>query len=262
MSAHQAHATLSLVRLLDEDKSLASVLDRADLAAARRYAVVECIELGRGPYGPGELVEAEGLLGLLVLDGLLVRQVAVAGRPCGELLGPRSIVRPWDDFGRHAPLPFEVRWRVVQDARLAVLDRRFLATIVRWPALIQVLIDRTFERAHMLASNVAIHNLQHVELRLLVLLWHLADRFGKVTSEGVHLPLPLAHADLAELVGAARPSVSTALKELAAKGEVWRHEADRTWMLSLAPPQELRDMRRQHRLGAEEPVQDTAPSDD
>lgn len=246
--------TSTLVRLLDEDRGLASVLSRDDLATARRYAVAECFDLQRGPYRPGELVEGEGLLGLLVLDGLLVRQVIVAERRCGELVGPRSILRPWDDFGRNAPLPFEVKWRVVQDARVAVLDRRFLATIVRWPVLIEAVIARMLERAHTLAFSVAIHNLQHVELRLLVLFWDLADRFGKVTPEGVHVPVPLAHSDLGELVGAARPSVSTALKELAAKGQVWRNEAERTWMLSMEPPEELRDMRRQQHLAAQEPL--------
>ncbi len=243
-----------MVRLLDQDRGLASVLRPDDLATARRYAVAESLHLERGPYRPGTLFDPEGLIGLLVLEGLLVRQVIVAERRCGELVGPRSILRPWDDFGRNAPLPFEVKWRVVQEARVAVLDRRFLATIVRWPALLEAVIERMVERAHTLAFNVAIHNLQHVELRLLVLFWHMADRFGKVTPDGIHVPVPLGHADLAELVGAARPSVSTALKELAARGQVWRSETGRTWMLSMEPPEELRDMRRKQQLAAAEPL--------
>jgi CRP/FNR family transcriptional regulator, cyclic AMP receptor protein len=242
------------VRLLDEDRSLAAALSPDELDVARRFAVAECIEVERGSHRPSEIINGEGLLGLLVLDGLLVRQVLVAERRCGELVGPRAILRPWDDFGRTAPLPFEIKWRVLEPVRLAVLDRRFLATIVRWPALIEAVMERNLERAHTLAFNVAIHTLQHVELRLLVLFWQLADRFGRVTPEGIHVPLPLAHADLAELVGAARPSVSTALKNLGAKGQVWRRDGERTWMLSTEPPEELRDMRRQQELEAAEPV--------
>lgn len=210
---------------------------------ARRYAVARVVEIPRGVYTPADMFEGNGLLGLLVIDGLLIRQVAVAERSCGELVGPGAVLRPWDDFGRTAPLPFEVSWRVLQTTRVASLDRRFLATIVRWPALIESFVERATERAHTLAFNVAVHCLQHVDLRLLVLLWHFADRFGRVTSSGTLVPLPLSHADLAELVGAARPSVSAALRDLAEQGQV-RRNSDRTWLLSREPPQALQDMRR------------------
>jgi CRP/FNR family transcriptional regulator, cyclic AMP receptor protein len=89
---------------------------------------------------------------------------------------------------------------------------------------------------------VAVHCMRQVRHRLVMLFWHYADRFGKVTADGIHVPLALAQADLAELVGAARPSVSVALRELADAGEVWRLR-DRTWMLSHHPPTELRDAR-------------------
>ena len=237
-----SRCTLTKVRPLSEDRSLAAVLEGEDQVLACRYAVADCLELERGVHLPSELVDGAGLLGLLVLDGLMVRQVVVADRRCGELVGPRAILRPWDDFGQTAPMPFEVEWRVVEDMRLALLDRRFLATIVRWPRLIEAVVERTVERAQTLAFEVAIHCLQHVDLRLHVLFWHLADRYGKVTPQGIHLPLRLSHQDLAELVGAARPSVSTALKRLAERGQVWRRD-DRTWMLAPDPPAELRDMR-------------------
>jgi len=236
------HPQAERVRLLDLDPSLASGLTEEELAGARRYAVVEAITLARGVYDPRELFRGDGLLGLLVLDGLLIRQVAVGDRQCGELVGPGAVLRPWDDFGRVAPLPFEVSWRVIRQIRLAQLDRRFLATIIHWPALIETFTARAAERAHTLAFNVAIHCLRHVHLRLLALLWHLADRFGRVTSEGTHVPLPLSHSDLAELVGAQRPSVSVALKRLEKAGQV-RRAADNGWLLSHEPPSELRDMR-------------------
>ena len=57
-------------------------------------------------------------------------------------------------------------------------------------------------------------------MRLLLLLWHLAARWGKVEPGGVRLPLPLTHLLLGRLVGAERPSVSHALKRLAAAGLV------------------------------------------
>lgn len=243
MASTHTQEDVGLVRVLDADRSLAAVLSQDELAVARRYAVADVVEVPRGRHDPTTLFDGEGLLGLLVVKGLMIRQVAVADRHCGELVGPGAVLRPWDDFGTTAPLPFEVNWRVIQDTQLARLDRRFLATIVHWPALTEAFTGRALERAHTLAFNVAVHCLRHVHLRLLVLLWHFADRFGKVTPEGTHVPLPLSHAALAELVGAARPSVSVALKHLAEEDLVWRHPGDGTWMLSREPPGELRDMR-------------------
>jgi len=250
------------VHLMDADRSLGLGLSDEELAMARRFAVADAVGLGRGKYDPCGLFDGKDLLGLLVLEGLLVRQVAVGDRHCGELVGPGSVLRPWDDFGQVAPLPFEVSWRVIQPIRLAKLDRRFLATIVHWPALVETFTARATERAHTLAFNVAIHCLRHVHLRLLALLWHLADRYGRVTPDGTHVPLPLSHADLAELVGAQRPSVSVALKRLADAGLVTRGP-DNTWMLSHEPPSELRDMRTRKtaRLDATE-VTDVAGSEE
>ncbi len=229
------------VRILDEDPGLGAELSREHFAQARQYAVAEITELGRGVHDPSSVGGPE-LLGLLVLDGLLVRGVQVAQRRCGELVAPGALLRPWDNFGKYAPMPFEIRWRVIQPVRLALIDQRISAVSARWPALLHGLIQRAVERSHALALNVAIHCLQHVELRLLVLFWHLADRFGRVTAEGIVIPLKLSHSDLAELIGSQRPSVSTHLSRLSARGEVIRRE-DRTWLLRGDPPEEMRDMR-------------------
>lgn len=229
------------VRLLDADRSLGAGLSDEELSVARGYAIADTVELPRGTYQPRRCFDGDGLLGLLVLDGLLVRRVALGDRRCGELVGPGAVLRPWDDFGQIAPLAFEVSWRVIQETRLAQLDRRFLATIVHWPALIETFTARATERTQTLTFNVAINCLRHVHLRLLALLWHLADRFGRVRPEGTHVPLQLSHADLAELVGAQRPSVSVALKRLEDEGLVSR-AADSTWMLSHEPLAELSDI--------------------
>lgn len=151
-------------------------------------------------------------------------------------------MRPWDHFGNYAPLPFEVRWRVVKPMRMAMLDQRLTTVSARWPGLMHAIIRRAIGRSQALALNVAIHTLQHVELRLLVLMWHLADRFGRVTPAGTVVPLELSHQDLAELVGAQRPSVSARLSALNRRGELVRR-ADRTWLLPGDPPAELRDTR-------------------
>ncbi len=153
-----------------------------------------------------------------------------------------TILRPWDHFGRYAPLPFEVSWRVIEPVRLGLLDQRLVTVGARWPSLIHAIIERAVGRSHALALDVAIHSLQHIELRLMVLFWHLADRSGRVTPEGTIVPLRLTHGDVAELIGSQRPSVSAHLSALAKRDQLVRRP-DRTWLLRGEPPAELRDMR-------------------
>lgn len=241
MSADATPPPRRRVRLLDEDPELGAELPGEEFDQARRYAISEVVQIGRGRHDPGEIGGSD-LLGLLVIDGLLIRSVLVAERRCGELVGPGALVRPWDHFGRHAPMPFEVGWRALAPVTLALLDQRIVTVTARWPALMHGIVKRAVERSHALALNMAIHNLQHVELRLLVLLWHLADRFGRVTTEGTIVPLALTHRDLAELIGSQRQSVSARLAALHAAGQVSRRQ-DRTWLLLGEPPTEVTDMR-------------------
>ena len=44
-------------------------------------------------------------LGLLVLDGLIIRRVGVAGRFGAELLGDGDLLRPWEREDAGATLP-------------------------------------------------------------------------------------------------------------------------------------------------------------
>ena len=241
MTATQTTLDANSVRLLDADPELGAHLAPADFEQARRYAVAQTVTIGRGIHDPGKIGD-EDMLGLLVLDGLLIRGVAVAQRSCGELVGRGALLRPWDHFGTYAPMPFDVRWRIIEPVTVALLDQRIYTVGQRWPGLMHGIFKRAIERAHTLALNVAIHCLQHVDLRLLVLLWHLADRYGRVTPDGTIVPLKLSHTDLAELVGSHRPSVSARLGDLRKRGQVERRP-DGTWLLLGEPPAEIRDMR-------------------
>jgi CRP/FNR family transcriptional regulator, cyclic AMP receptor protein len=187
--------TARRVRLLEVDPDLGSELTAEEFEQAMNYAVVEVDSLDPGVHDPARIGDPS-LLGLLVIDGLLVRCVQVAERRCGELVGRGGILRPWDNFGEYAPMPFEVSWRVIEPVQLALLDIHLVRLGVRWPQLVHGILRRAVERSHGLALDVAIHSLRHIELRLLVLFWHLADRFGRVTSEGTIVPLPLSHANI------------------------------------------------------------------
>ena len=79
------------------------------------------------------------------------------------------------------------------------------------------------------------------------MLWHLAERWGRVHPDGIVVPLPLGHQRLADLVGAHRPSVTTAMGELTRSGAVSRRE-NGDWVLHGAPPEQLRHHRLSRRL--------------
>ena len=103
---------------------------------------------------------------------------------------------------------------------VAVLDRRFAAEMARYPEITAALFDRLSERSLRLATTQAISQLTRVDRRLKALFWHLAERWGRVSGDGVIVPLALTHRILGQLVGARRPTVSTALSELAERGEL------------------------------------------
>jgi CRP-like cAMP-binding protein len=127
-----------------------------------------------------------------------------------------------------------VRWCVLAEVRVAVLDARVAAALAAYPEVMCALMDRLNARAERLSLTQAICQLNRVDRRLLALLWHLAERWGRMTPDGVRVPLTLSHRMLAQLVGARRPTVSTALGELSRSGELRRCE-DGTWLLMGEP---------------------------
>jgi CRP/FNR family cyclic AMP-dependent transcriptional regulator len=82
---------------------------------------------------------------------------------------------------------------------------------------------------------LAVAQLPRVDTRLLIAMWHLSERWGTVRPEGRVLPGFLSHELLGWIVGARRPSVTTALGQLSQKGLVKR-QPDGTWLLGDEPP--------------------------
>ena len=128
---------------------------------------------------------------------------------------------------------------------LAVLDDGLVVRTGPWPQIGVELFSRGLRRAHALAVALAISHHQRVDERLMLTLWHLAERWGRVTPEGIVVPLPLSHQRLADLIGAQRPSVTTAVGTLSRSGRLGRRDGGE-WVLHGAPPAELRH----HRLAA------------
>lgn len=229
-------AASSFVRVLEEDPELAAGLDETSARLATRHAIAAVEILPPGRWEPRPPPEGgAGSLGLLVLDGVLLRDVRLANASSTELIGRGDLVRPWDDERDVPTVRPTVSWTALQPVRLAVLDRRVTAVMGRWPELVSALVGRAVRRTLELASNQATSHLTRVDDRLELLFWGLADRWGRVAPEGVVLELPLTHHVLGRLVGAQRSSVTTALSDLARRGLVERRD-DGAWILRGKPP--------------------------
>jgi CRP-like cAMP-binding protein len=176
-------------------------------------------------------------IGLLILDGLIARRVGVAGRFGAELLGDGDLLRPWQQEDGSTTLPHTPKWTALKPTRFALLDAEFALRVTRYPEILSTLFGRALRRSRHIAVNMAIVQQPRIDLRLHMLFWELADRWGKVRQDGVHLPLYLTHSMLANLVAARRPTVTKALGELAVRSAVvWTGE---DWLLPGDPPEEL-----------------------
>lgn len=221
------------VGLLEEDPDLAGGLNGDELLLARQRAVAAVVEAEPPTWNPQPICERaeDGWLGLFVLDGLLLRRVRMAQRSACELLGPGDLLRPWDTDGEYAPLPMSVDWIVLRRLRIAVLDTEFVVRIARWPSINSRIVSRVAQRARYLALTQAVTHLPRVHARLLILFWLLAERWGRVTKDGVYVSLPVTHEVLSMLVGAQRPTVTLSLQRLTRAGFLVRERSDR-WLLT------------------------------
>jgi CRP-like cAMP-binding protein len=193
------------------------------------------LELPAGEWRPSPGEPQSGHLGYLLLDGLILRQTGINGSRSGELLSRGDLMRPWLED----PISFSsIEWRVMEPARLAVLDRRVGIKICTRPELSAALLDRLTLRTRSLAIHAATENIRGLEDRLVALFWHLAERWGRRERGPVIVPIRLTHETLSLLVGARRPSVTTALGALAGRELVERRD-DGGWTLHGQPPDAL-----------------------
>jgi hypothetical protein len=206
--------------LLDADDDLAQELDARVRVAARHVITVRLLdaEAGECDLSPW-LTRVDTGPGLLVLDGLIASDTCVAARTVTELLGAGDLLQP-DHGGADEIIEQALAWRALTPARFALLDAEFAQRCQPWPQIPRVLLRRAEHRSRDLSMVRAISCQPKLELRLVLFLWHIAARWGRVEPTGLHLTLPLTHRLLGQLVAAERPSVSHALGRLARAGVV------------------------------------------
>jgi CRP/FNR family transcriptional regulator, cyclic AMP receptor protein len=222
--------------VLREDPELAEAIP----PGRREEAIEECtapeLLLRPGSWGGWGSLGFRGGIGLLVLGGLMIRRVGIDGRYGAELIGEGDLLRPTEESVSPL-LPLTTDWSIVAPTRLAALDASFEQRIATYPELARCLVARAIQRSRNLTVNMAIVHQARVDVRLHMLLWHLAARWGRVRSDGTVLHLRLTHSVLADLVAARRPTVTTALSELTRRGLV-RTDGEK-WLLFGEAPHEL-----------------------
>ncbi len=230
----EMHPPQSLLAL---DPDLGQLLsdERRQKANVELNVVVAAV--APGGWRPEELCPPQRAsnVGLLLLDGAIVRGTTLLESPSAELFGPGDIVRTWRADATPQPLRPLIEWRALERTTVAVLDGTTALALRGFPEIMAVVLDRLDARAERLAVTQAICQITGVETRVEALLWHLAQRWGRVGRDGVIVDLVLSHRMIGALVGARRPTVSTALARLAADDRVVRRP-DGLWLLTGQAP--------------------------
>ena len=227
--------TLEIVAVLEEDPDLAAALDGPRLAAAQRELRAAAVDVPTGRWDPTPQVRAaKDGFGLLLLDGAIARRLGTRRRSGAELIGVGDILRPWQGELSDSSMPFEISWRIIEPVRMALLDSRFLMRVAPYPEIAAALVGRAVARSRNVLTHMAIAHHPRVDERLLLLLWHMADRWGRVTPHGVSLSLRLTHELLADLIAVQRPSVTLSLQQLERQGRISR-ESGKILLLGQPP---------------------------
>jgi hypothetical protein len=227
--------------LLDVMPELGDSLDAGAWRQARVRSLVQIEGFEEGPWVPHLTRRtAHPQTALLIASGLLVGEVEIGERCFAELLGPGDLIYPWAPrTGASVP---DRQWRALVPGTLAVVDEFLFGRIAPYPSLILGLARLSARRARFLAALAITRRLRRVEPRLLLLFGLLAERWGRVTPDGIVVRLPLNHELLARLVGTRRPAVTTAIGRLRKRAlltqlpDGWLLAADQTLAASLELP--------------------------
>ncbi|HUA43907.1 MAG TPA: helix-turn-helix domain-containing protein [Solirubrobacteraceae bacterium] len=225
-----------VIQLLIADPDLAEEMPVEARELATELIRVRTFRVAKGRWKPPEL--GPGATGLLLLDGLMVRTLTLGRVSSSEVVGPTDIIRPWENDLLPSLVPAVTDWRVLEQARVGLLDTRTTELIGHWPQLSAAIGGRLLRRSRSLAYLMAAQHFIRVEDRLLASLWHLASMWGRVTRQGTVVPFRLTHEMLASIIGAQRPTTTTAVHSLARQGRLTRD--DRRYYVLLGEPPDWR----------------------
>jgi CRP/FNR family transcriptional regulator, cyclic AMP receptor protein len=212
---------LEAVGLLQADPDLGARMTPNRLAAASRALVAQIVSVPEGHWAWEQMLPAPpGVVGFVICSGIFARRARLYDASSVELLGAGDVIMPWaSEHDSAIDFDASVDWHVLSRGRLALIDNTLLIKSAPWPEISKALLTRAITHARWLAGLHAAAGHTRVEDRLWLVLWQIAERWGKTTPEGVTLSVPgLTHEMIASLVAASRPSVTKAFGDLRDRG--------------------------------------------
>lgn len=197
--------TIDLFAGLGEDALTRAVdgLETITLMPGEEFSIIEsgavCCVVGGGRLALGVIADED-------------RERTIGMLEEGDLL-----VRPLDGWAAVGP---HVRCFAIEESLVHLVDMARMEAWMGQPALAANLVRLLSAQIAERELAVAIALEPRVERRLLLKLRQLAERWGRVTPDGIRLDLRLTHQELANMVGAVRESVTLALGRLAEAGEI------------------------------------------
>jgi CRP/FNR family transcriptional regulator, cyclic AMP receptor protein len=218
--------------LLDVDPDLGADIGHEDWESARQACRGVLVRRPAGRWEPLLSGEEGALVGLVIVTGVICREVQLRDRHLLELLGPGDVLQlPVSGDGPR--LGTDVQLTALVDAEMLALGQPFIRAAARWPSLLLAVQQRLEAVRERLAMQALIAHLPRAEHRLLLMMWHLAQRWGVVTPAGIVVPLALSHDVLGQLTAARRSTATLALRALEQAGTIKRLQ-DGSWLLTTA----------------------------
>lgn len=215
--------TPNTVSLLDVDPDLGRGIELRDWPVARQATQATLIRIGRREcILPMGVCDTANIIGLIVNDGVISREITLGEHVALELLTPGDVLLLPATEPDYLDLGGRVTLTALHPAELIVLSKGFIHAAARWPSLLTNLHRRLEAQRRRLAVQSLAAHLPRAEDRLLLTLWMLAESCGHVTPEGTVLRLSLSHEALGRLAAARRPTITLALRSLETAGCIQR----------------------------------------
>lgn len=230
------------VSLLDVEPDLGRGIESQDweIACQATRATLSRVEPGECAWLAGA-GETGSIIGLVVTDGLVSREISLGDHVAFNLLAPGDVLLLPGAGSDELDLGGRVTLTALGPTELIVLSKRFIRAAARWPSLLTNLHRRLEAQHRRVAVQCLAAHMPRAEDRLLLTLWLLAQTCGRVTPEGIVLSLPLSHEALGRLAAARRSTTTLALRELETAGRIQRR-ADGELILGSAARQRIQEL--------------------